>query len=190
MNIFTAKRFHQLVFWLSFAPLGYLIVLTLRDDLGANPVQRLIQFSGTWSLNFLLATLAMSPLVKMTGNKIWFGFLKLFGLWMFFFTLLHALVYVGIDHAFDWEEIFHDVFSHVYLISGLIALLLSVPLAATSNQWLKNKLGVFWKKLHQLIYVIAVLAVLHYWLAVKLDISSPFLYCAILMLLLIFRLLP
>jgi sulfoxide reductase heme-binding subunit YedZ len=190
MKIFTAKRFHQLVFWLSFAPLGYLIVLTLRDDLGANPVQRLIQFSGTWSLNFLLATLAMSPLVKMTGNKIWFGFLKLFGLWMFFFALLHALVYVGIDHAFDWEEIFHDVFSHVYLISGLIALLLSVPLAATSNQWLKNKLGVFWKKLHQLIYVIAVLAVLHYWLAVKLDISSPFLYCAILMLLLIFRLLP
>ncbi len=190
MKIFTAKRFHQLVFWLSFAPLGYLIVLTLRDDLGANPVQHLIQFSGTWSLNFLLATLAMSPLVKMTGNKIWFGFLKLFGLWMFFFALLHALVYVGIDHAFDWEEIFHDVFSHVYLISGLIALLLSVPLAATSNQWLKNKLGVFWKKLHQLIYVIAVLAVLHYWLAVKLDISSPFLYCAILMLLLIFRLLP
>jgi methionine sulfoxide reductase heme-binding subunit len=190
MKIFTAKRFHRLVFWLSFAPLGYLIVLTLRDDLGANPVQRLIQFSGTWSLNFLLATLAMSPLVKMTGNKIWFGFLKLFGLWMFFFALLHALVYVGIDHAFDWEEIFHDVFSHVYLISGLIALLLSVPLAATSNQWLKNKLGVFWKKLHQLIYVIAVLAVLHYWLAVKLDISSPFLYCAILMLLLIFRLLP
>ncbi len=190
MKIFTAKRFHRLVFWLSFAPLGYLIVLTLRDDLGANPVQRLIQFSGTWSLNFLLATLAMSPLVKMTGNKIWFGFLKLFGLWMFFFALLHALVYVGIDHAFDWEEIFHDVFSHVYLISGLIALLLSVPLAATSNQWLKNKLGVFWKKLHQLISVIAVLAVLHYWLAVKLDISSPFLYCAILMLLLIFRLLP
>ncbi len=190
MKIFKAKRFHQLVFWLSFAPLGYLIVLTLRDDLGANPVQRLIQFSGTWSLNFLLATLAMSPLVKMTGNKIWFGFLKLFGLWMFFFALLHALVYVGIDHAFDWEEIFHDVFSHVYLISGLIALLLSVPLAATSNQWLKNKLGVFWKKLHELIYVIAVLAVLHYWLAVKLDISSPFLYCAILMLLLIFRLLP
>ncbi len=190
MMIFPAKRFHQLVFWLSFAPLGYLIVLTLRDDLGANPVQHLIQFSGTWSLNFLLATLAMSPLVKMTGNKIWFGFLKLFGLWMFFFALLHALVYVGIDHAFDWEEIFHDVFSHVYLISGLIALLLSVPLAATSNQWLKNKLGVFWKKLHQLIYVIAVLAVLHYWLAVKLDISSPFLYCAMLMLLLTFRFLP
>ncbi len=190
MMIFPAKRFHQLVFWLSFAPLGYLIVLTLRDDLGANPIQRLTQLSGTWSLNFLLLTLAMSPLVKMTGNKIWFGFLKLFGLWMFFFALLHALVYVGIDHAFDWEEIFHDVFSHVYLISGLIALLLSVPLAATSNQWLKNKLGVFWKKLHQLIYVIAVLAVLHYWLAVKLVISSPFLYCAILMLLLIFRLLP
>jgi len=188
--IFPAKRFHQLVFWLSFAPLGYLIVLTLRDDLGANPVQRLIQFSGTWSLNFLLATLAIGPLVKMTGNKIWFGFLKLFGLWMFFFALLHALVYVGIDHAFDWEEIFHDVFSHVYLISGLIALLLSVPLAATSNQWLKNKLGVFWKKLHQLIYMIAVLAVLHYWLAVKLDISSPFLYCAMLMLLLTFRFLP
>ena len=190
MNIFTAKRFHQLVFWLSFAPLGYLIVLTLRDDLGANPVQRLIQFSGTWSLNFLLATLAMSPLVRMTGNKIWFGFLKLFGLWMFFFALLHALVYVGIDHAFDWEEIFHDVFSHVYLISGLIALLLSVPLAATSNQWLKNKLGVFWKKLHQLIYVIAVLAVLHYWLAVKLDISSPFFYGALLFMLLTLRFLP
>ncbi len=190
MMIFPAKRFHQLVFWLSFAPLGYLIVLTLRDDLGANPIQRLTQLSGTWSLNFLLLTLAMSPLVKMTGNKIWFGFLKLFGLWMFFFALLHSLVYVGIDHAFDWEEIFHDVFSHVYLISGLIALLLSVPLAATSNQWLKNKLGVFWKKLHQLIYVIAVLAVLHYWLAVKLDISSPFLYCAMLMLLLTFRFLP
>jgi sulfoxide reductase heme-binding subunit YedZ len=190
MMIFPAKRFHQLVFWLSFAPLGYLIVLTLRDDLGANPIQRLTQLSGTWSLNFLLLTLAMSPLVKMTGNKIWFGFLKLFGLWMFFFALLHSLVYVGIDHAFDWEEIFHDVFSHVYLISGLIALLLSVPLAATSNQWLKNKLGVFWKKLHELIYVIAVLAVLHYWLAVKLDISSPFLYCAMLMLLLTFRFLP
>ena len=190
MNIFTAKRFHQLVFWLSFAPLGYLIVLTLRDDLGANPVQRLTQLSGTWSLNFLLLTLAMSPLVKMTGNKIWFGFLKLFGLWMFFFALLHALVYVGIDHAFDWQEIFHDVFTHVYLISGLTALLLSVPLAVTSNQWLKTKLGVFWKKLHQLIYVIAVLAVLHYWLAVKLDISSPFFYGALLFMLLTLRFLP
>ena len=190
MNIFTAKRFHQLVFWLSFAPLGYLIVLTLRDDLGANPVQHLIQFSGTWSLNFLLATLAMSPLVKMTGNKIWFGLLKLFGLWMFFFALLHALVYVGIDHAFDWQEILHDLFNHVYLMLGLAALVLSLPLGVTSNEWLKAKLGGLWKKLHKLIYVIAVLAAMHYWLAVKLDISSPFLYCAMLMLLLLFRFLP
>ncbi len=190
MTIFPAKRFHKLVFWLSFAPLGYLILLTLSNDLGANPVQRLIQFTGTWSLNFLLVTLAMSPLVKMTGNKIWFVFLKLFGFWMFLFALLHALVYVGIDHAFDWQEIFYDLFNHVYLMFGLAALVLSLPLAITSNQWLKNKLGIFWKKLHQLIYVIAVLAVLHYWLAVKLDISSPFLYCAMLILLLTFRFLP
>lgn len=183
-----ANRLHQLVFLASFSPLIYLVILLILDALGANPIQRLEHLTGTWSLNFLWATLAMSPLVKITGNKIWFGFLKLFGLWMFFFALLHALIYIGLDQAFVWKEIIHDLTSHVYLVLGVIALLLSLPLAVTSNQWLKNKLGDFWKKLHRLVYVIAVLGVFHYWLAVKLDTSIPFFYMLLLVMLLAFRL--
>jgi len=156
-------------------------------SLGANPVEALIHGLGTWSLNFLLITLAVTPLRRITGQAWLLRFRRMLGLFAFFYVLLHFLVYAGIDHRFDLQYIIEDVIERPYITIGFLAFLLLVPLAVTSNKVMMKRMGQGWKKLHRLVYPIAILGVWHYYWLVKADVLQPLIYAAILLFLLGFR---
>jgi sulfoxide reductase heme-binding subunit YedZ len=109
---------------------------------------------------------------------------RMLGLYTFFYVVLHFLSYVWLDQWFDWSAIVKDVAKHHYVLVGFSAFLLLIPLAATSTSAMMRRLGKHWQKLHQLVYLIAVLGVAHYWWLVKKDITLPLVYAAVLLLLL------
>ena len=179
------------VFILCLAPLG---ILTLEAfgvagmSLGANPVEALIHRLGIWGLNFLLITLAVTPLRQITGQAWLLRFRRMLGLFAFFYVSLHFLVYAGLDQRFDLAIILEDIAERPYLTVGFSALLLLLPLALTSTRGMMRRLGANWKKLHRLVYLIAILGVWHFYWQVKLDTLEPTVYAAILAALLAYRL--
>lgn len=156
-------------------------------SLGANPVESLIHGLGTWSLNFLLITLAVTPLRKITGWAWLLRFRRMLGLFAFFYVSLHFLTYAGIDQGFALQYILEDIVERPYITIGFLALVLLVPLAITSNRFMVRKLGARWKKLHRLVYLIAILGVWHYYWLVKADLLEPLIYAGILAFLLGYR---
>ncbi len=177
-----------LVFVSALLPACYLTWAALNNHLGANPIEALSRRTGDWTLRFLLITLAVTPLRRLFG---WTGLLRLrrmLGLYTFFYACLHFLVYLVLDQFFDWQEILLDVAKHPYVTVGFAAFLLLIPLAATSTQAMMRRLGRRWQRLHRLVYVIAVLGVIHYWWLVKADIREPLAYGLGLALLLFVRL--
>jgi sulfoxide reductase heme-binding subunit YedZ len=172
-------------FLLSLLPLSYYTWGAWRDTLGANPIEAVTRGLGTWALNFLLITLAVTPLRKLSG---WHGLMRLrrmFGLFVFFYALLHLMTYLWFDQFFDWDEIAQDIFKRPFITVGMVTFFLLVLLAVTSNQFAIKKLGGRrWQSLHRTVYACAILAVLHYSWLVKADQSQPLLYAGILALLL------
>lgn len=156
-------------------------------SLGANPVEELIHRCGIWGLNFLLITLAITPLRKITGKAWLLRLRRMFGLFAFFYILLHFGVYAGLDQRFNLQAIFEDVLERPYITLGMTGLLLLIPLAITSTNGWMRRLGRRWQKLHRLVYVIAILGVWHFFWQVKLDIREPLIYIGILAILLGFR---
>lgn len=183
----TLSRLKVLLFILGLLPLLRLLWLGFNDDLGANPVEFIEHSTGTWALVSLLLSLAISPLKQMLGWSWLLLYRRMLGLYMFFYACLHFLSYLWLDHWFDWAEIIHDISEHPYVLVGFTALVLSLPLALTSNQYMVRKLKRRWKTLHQLVYPIAILVILHYWWLVKQDITQPALYALVLALLLLAR---
>jgi sulfoxide reductase heme-binding subunit YedZ len=176
-----------LVWLLALTPLARLIWLGFNDDLGANPVEFIEHSTGTWALVFLLASLSMTP-IRLLTNQVWqIQLRRLLGLWMFFYATLHFITYLWLDFGFLMDDIFKDVVKHPRILVGFIAFVLTIPLAATSNQYMMKKLKTKWKKLHQSVYLIAILAVLHYLWLVKKDVTEPVYYAAVLILLLSIR---
>jgi sulfoxide reductase heme-binding subunit YedZ len=175
------------VWLLALTPLARLIWLGFNDDLGANPVEFIEHSTGTWALVFLLASLSMTP-IRLLTNQVWqIQLRRLLGLWMFFYATLHFITYLWLDFGFLMDDIFKDVVKHPRILVGFIAFVLTIPLAATSNQYMMKKLKTKWKKLHQSVYLIAILAVLHYLWLVKKDVAEPVYYAAVLILLLSIR---
>jgi sulfoxide reductase heme-binding subunit YedZ len=156
--------------------------------LGANPVEELIHRLGKWGLNFLLITLAITPLRRLTGKAWLIRFRRMLGLFAFFYVLLHFLTYAGLDQSFKLGLILEDIAERPYITIGFSALVLLLPLAITSTNSMMKKLGRRWKKLHQLVYVIAILGVWHFYWQVKLDTLEALIYALILAALLGFRL--
>jgi len=156
-------------------------------SLGADPVAMMLHTCGKWALNFLFITLCMTPLKDMTHSLVWLRFRRLFGLFAFFYLVLHFTVYVVLDQDRNLAAVWQDIVKRPYITLGLVGLLLMIPLAATSTAWAQRRLRVRWLELHRLIYVIAVLGVWHYWWQVKKDIREPLLYAAGLTLLLGYR---
>jgi sulfoxide reductase heme-binding subunit YedZ len=155
--------------------------------LGANPVEELIHRCGKWGLNFLLITLAVTPVRRLTGWNWLVRFRRMLGLFAFFYVMMHFLVYAGIDQRFDLRAIVEDIAERPYITLGMTALLLLIPLAVTSTNGMMRRLGRRWQKLHRLVYAIAILGVwLFYW-QVKLDTLEPLIYAGILAALLGFR---
>lgn len=181
------KHVRAALFILCLIPLFYLIMLTLTSGLGANPIQRLTHFTGTWTLNFLMITLSVTPLRHLTGIHRIVQYRRMLGLYTFFYACLHFLCYFVLDQFFDLREIMDDILKRPYIMLGLSAFILLFPLALTSTRNMMLRLGKHWKQLHRLIYISATLGVLHFLWLVKADIREPVIYGVILILLLVLR---
>jgi sulfoxide reductase heme-binding subunit YedZ len=180
------------LFMLCLVPLGKLTVEIFGlagMSLGANPIEELIHRFGKWGLNFLLITLAVTPVRRITGQAWLMRFRRMLGLFAFFYLLLHFLTYAGLDQRFDIKLIVEDVIERPYITIGMTALILLIPLAVTSTNAMMRRLGRRWQKLHRLVYAIAILGVWHFYWQVKQDILEPLIYALILALLLCYRLL-
>ncbi len=181
--------YSKITIWiLAFLPIIRLVWLGAHDDLSANPVEFVERSTGTWTLVFLLLSLAMTPIRLLTGQIWQIQLRRLLGLWMFAYACLHIATYAWLDYGFYWPDIVKDIIKHPYVIVGFSAFVLTIPLAATSNLAMMKRLKGNWKKLHQLVYIIAILAILHFWWLVKKDVTEPFYYAAVLALLLGVRL--
>lgn len=175
------------VFIVCFIPLIRLVWLGVVNNLGANPIEFIEHSTGFWALFILLATLTLTPVRLITGRAWPIQMRRMLGLFMFFYLCLHIITYVWLDFAFDWLAITKDVAKHPRILVGFAAFVLSVPLALTSTNSMMKRLREHWKQLHQLIYLIGILAVVHFWWLVKKDIREPLLYACILTILLSIR---
>jgi sulfoxide reductase heme-binding subunit YedZ len=162
--------------------------LTGSGGLGADPVAEIEHRLGLWALRFLMLTLSITPLRQITGQPVLLRFRRMLGLYAFAYATMHFSAYLVLDLRGYWAQIFEEIVKRPYITVGFTAWLLLVPLALTSTQAAIRRLGRNWAKLHRLVYVIAVLAVLHFWWLVKSDIREPALYAGILAVLLGWRL--
>ena len=160
---------------------------TFGVSLGADPVKVMLHTCGGWALKFLLLTLCMTPLRDITHSVFWLRFRRMLGLFAFFYAALHFTVYLVLDQAGKLGALWQDIVKRPYITIGMAALLMLVPLAATSTAKMQRRLGRRWLKLHRLIYVIAILGVWHFWWQVKRDIREPLIYACILATLLVYR---
>ncbi|MDD5390895.1 MAG: sulfoxide reductase heme-binding subunit YedZ [Gallionellaceae bacterium] len=173
------------LFLLCLVPLANLVYGLLSDTLGANPIEALTRGLGDWTLRFLLITLAVTPLRRLSGLNWLLKLRRMLGLFTFFYALLHFASYVWLDQFFDWAAIWKDIVKRPFITVGFASLLLLTPLAATStNAMIKRLGGRRWQLLHRAVYAIGLFAVLHYWWMVKKDITQPAIYAVLLTLLL------
>jgi methionine sulfoxide reductase heme-binding subunit len=180
------------IFVLALGPFVYLLwgVFLRPDWLGANPAEYITRMTGDWALRFLLITLSVTPLRKWSGWHWLIRLRRMLGLYAFFYVCVHFLSFIAFDHVFDVAEILKDIAKRPFITIGFTAFLLLIPLAVTSTNAMVRRLGgKRWAALHRLVYPIAVLGVLHFWLMVKRDVTEPAIYACILALLLGYRVL-
>ena len=175
------------VFIISTIPFFLITYKIFFNKLGPEPVKEITHFTGEWTLIFICLTLSMSPLKRFTNFTFWIKIRRMLGLFVFFYATLHLLTYVVIDYRFDWQQITDDVIKKKYIFIGFAAWVLLIPLVLTSSQKMIIVLKHNWKKLHKLIYVIAIFGSLHYiWLS-KTIFFKPMVYFVIITVLLILR---
>lgn len=180
----------QILFGLSLLPLLWLVWLGMHDRLTANPIEFITRATGDWTLYFLCFTLAITPLRRLTGQNSLLRLRRMLGLFTFFYACLHFLTFLWFDHFFDLADMVRDILKRPFIAMGFSAFVLLVPLALTSNDVMVRKLGRRWMVLHRLIYVIAVLSMLHFWWmrAGKNNFAEPLIMGAIVAVLLVLRL--
>ena len=181
------KIYKPSIFFLSLIPLIIIVYKTFTNNLGPEPIKEITHHTGEWALLFIVFTLAMSPLKKITNLNIWISFRRMLGLFAFFYASLHLMTYVGLDYRFDLENISRDILTKKFIFIGFTAWLLLVPLAITSSKKMMGILKHNWKKLHRLTYIIAIFAVVHFIWLVKKDLTEPLIYLFIILVLLAFR---
>ncbi len=177
----TITRLKALIFLLALWPLAKLMILGFQDDLGANPIEKILRNTGFWTLTFLTITMAITPLRQLT-QRVWLGrFRRMLGLFAFFYGVLHFSTYLVLDQFFDWANILKDISKRPYITVGFSALVLMTPLAVTSTDAMLKRLGgKRWRRLHRLVYLITAAGVIHFWWLVKKDISEPLIFAALL----------
>ena len=175
------------VFLLSLWPIYIIVYQLIYNKLGPEPVDRIINHFGEWTLIFVLLTLSMTPLKKITNSLEWIKFRRMLGLFAFFYASIHMLSYVGLDYRFDFEPLIDDVLKKKFIFIGFSAWLLLIPLAITSSDKMVRILKKNWQKLHRLVYIISIFGVLHFiWLS-KTIFFKPLIFLIILIILLLFR---
>ncbi len=177
-----------IVFLACLLPLARLGWKAFNSALGANPIQVITFSTGTWTLVFLLVTLTITPLRKLTKQYWLIQYRRMLGLFAFFYGCLHFTTYIWLDQFFDLHSIYKDIYKRPFITMGFTAFVLMIPLALTSTQWAIRKLGKRWQKLHRLIYFSAAAGVIHYLWLVKIDKRVPEIYASILGVLLLYRL--
>ncbi len=174
-----------LVFALALAPLAWVTYAFLSDvfsntrHLGSEPIKASEHFTGKWALRFLIMSLAVTPAVKLLRVGWLITYRRLFGLFAFAYAVVHLSIYFGLDIELDWNNLVEDVLERLYITLGMLALLLMVPLAVTSTKgWIRRLGNKRWRALHRLVYVSVVLGLIHFFMAVKKDITEPLIFAA------------
>jgi len=176
------------IFLACLAPLGRLVWRGFHGGLGANPIETITHSTGDWTLTFLLITLSITPLRKLTRQYWLIGWRRMLGLYAFFYGTLHLTTYVWLDKFFDVHEMLADIAKRRFITAGMTAFTLMIPLALTSTRWAIRKLGgKRWQILHRLIYASAAAGVIHYIWLVKADLKKPLEYASVLGVLLAYR---
>jgi len=184
----VSKRWLKVpVFLLCLVPAGLLVRGALTGDLGVNPAETIQLQTGRWALKFLLISLAITPLRRLTGWNILIQYRRMLGLFAFFYATEHFLSYWSFDLGFSLAAMFGDVLKRPFIALGFAAFLLLIPLALTSTKGWIRRLGKRWALLHRLVYVAAILAVIHFAWKVKVFTGDPVLYAVLLTVLLLFR---
>lgn len=169
------------IFLACLVPAAWLTWRGLHSDLGANPIEAITHATGDWTLRFLLITLSITPLRRLTRQYWLINFRRMLGLFAFFYGTLHLMTYVWLDKFFDVHEMIHDIAKRRFITAGMTGFALMIPLALTSTRWAIRKLGGRrWQALHRLIYFSALAGVIHYIWLVKADLRKPLEYAAIL----------
>jgi sulfoxide reductase heme-binding subunit YedZ len=181
------KLLKPLVFVLALVPAGYLAYRTYTNDLGVNPAETLQLETGGWALKILLATLAITPLRRLTGWNRIIQYRRMLGLFAFFYASLHVLAYIVLDKYFAFGEMIADVAKRPFITAGFVAFVSMVPLAITSTKGWIRRLGRRWQSLHRLIYVSGIAAAVHFVWKVKVAIGEPVYYAIAVAVLLGFR---
>jgi sulfoxide reductase heme-binding subunit YedZ len=182
------RRFKPFVFLACLLPLARLGWKAYRGLLGANPIEVITHSTGDWTLIFLLITLAVTPLRRLTGQLWLIRYRRMFGLFAFFYVSLHFLTYIWLDKFFDLHEMLADIAKRRFITVGFTGFLLLSPLALTSTKgWIRRLGGKRWQAVHRLIYAAAICGLIHYLWLVKADIRKPLQYGLILTVLLGYR---
>jgi sulfoxide reductase heme-binding subunit YedZ len=191
MNTLLSHRaVKPLVFMLALLPFANLLVGALTHGLGPNPAEALTRGTGDWTLRLICLTLVVTPLRQITGWVVIARWRRMLGLYSFFYGLLHFLCYAWLDMGFDLAQVVRDIPKRPFVLVGTLALLLMLPLAATSsNRAVKAMGSTRWRQLHRLVYVIALLGLLHFfWMrSAKNDFGEVGIYAAVVALLLGWR---
>ncbi len=175
------------IFLAALVPLERLAWKAFHDGLGANPVEVITHSTGDWTLILILTTLSITPLRKLTKQYWLIGVRRMIGLFAFFYGCLHFTTYIWLDKSFDVHEMIKDVYKRPFITAGFTAFVLMLPLALTSTKGWIRRLGKNWQRLHRLIYVTGIAAVIHYIWLVKADLRKPLQYAFVLSVLLIYR---
>ena len=177
-----------LVFLACLGPASVLLWKGFHEQLGANPVDVITRSTGRWTLTFLLITLGVTPLRKLSSSPWLVRFRRMLGLFAFFYGSLHLMTYIWLDKFFDVHAMLHDIAKRRFITAGMTAWSLLLPLALTSTAgWIRRLGGKRWQRLHRLIYFSATAGVIHFIWLVKADLRRPLTYGAILATLLAYR---
>lgn len=188
-DLYPMRRLAKpLVFILALVPLAGLIFIVLTGRTSANPAEDILLTTGIWALRFLLASLAITPLRRLTGWNVLIQYRRMLGLFAFFYATVHLTSYIAFDRVFAFGEILADIAKRPFITAGMAAFVLMLPLAVTSTKGWIRRLGKRWQLLHRLVYLCGVAACLHFIWKVKVAIGEPVYYAAVLVVLLAFRL--
>lgn len=177
------------LFVLCLVPAALLVLRGFEGRLTANPVEFIEHNTGDWAIRFLLITLGVTPLRKIFNQPLLTRFRRMLGLFAFFYTVVHLMMYLTFDQMFDVKAIFADVAKRLYITAGTAGLLMMIPLAVTSTAAMVRRMGPKnWQRLHRLVYFSTLAGIIHYYWLVKSDVREPLMYAGILLVLMLFRL--
>jgi sulfoxide reductase heme-binding subunit YedZ len=183
-----ARWIKVIVFLLCLGPAGWLGWRVYTQELTANPLEYITHFTGDWALRGIVVTLAITPLRKLLGLPDLIRFRRMVGLYAFFYASLHFLTYLWLDRLFDFSDLAKDIAKRPFITAGFAAFLMMLPLAVTSTKgWIRRMGGKRWQRLHRLVYLSAIVGVIHYKWLLKSDFRLPYLYGTIIGVLLLYR---